>query len=50
MPLEEAMGRSAELLAAAAERLLHLVLAVRRPRGGGWPGPADQAASSSGSQ
>jgi glycerate kinase len=50
MPLEEAMGRSAELLAAAAERLLHLVLAVRRPRGGGWPGPADQAASSSGSR
>jgi hypothetical protein len=30
MGLEEAMARSAELLAEAAERLLHLVLAVRR--------------------
>jgi glycerate kinase len=41
MPLEEAMARSAELLADAAERTLRLVLALR---------PRDQAASSSGSR
>jgi glycerate kinase len=41
MPLEEAMARTAELLADSAERTLRLLLAVRA---------GDQAASSSGSR